>query len=285
MKFKKAICALLCGCLLAGMLTACGNPNEPDSGTADTTGSSVTETDSGASPSEKTESTESGGTSDNTENTEPSFDSSEPTSVRESEPTSEKKPPNKPQPETPTKTPDKPVDKPVTPQEPEKPQPPQVHNAGKGDEQAVAQRTLEYINQFRVEGGVPAATKLPGLTKFSEYRSKQLVSNFAHDTDDYRAAAAALKYGEYIDPIKYGIEDMQPYYRVNAREAIGKAGYSGTIDYVAKSLALGFKNSPGHWAYVGNDAEYQYIAVGVTYESGMWYCTVCTSGINTDLLK
>lgn len=153
-------------------------------------------------------------------------------------------------------------------------------NAGAEDTQAVAEKVLAYINQYRAEQGGTAAVKLPGLTEYAEYRSRQLVSNFAHDTDDERAAATALRYGQYIDPAVYGMTG-EPYYTVNAREAIAMGGYSGTINEVAKSLAMLVRNSPGHWSYVGS-TEYGYIAVGVTYRSGMWYCDIASVRENTD---
>ena len=148
--------------------------------------------------------------------------------------------------------------------------------AGKNDSAAVAQRVLEYINQYRSS----PATRLSGLTEYAQYRSRQLVSNFAHSTADQRAAATALQYGEYVDPSVFG-GSGQPYYRANAREAIAKAGYVGTIDEVAMKLATLVKNSPNHWNYIG-DSQYCYIAVGVTYESGMWYCAITVASENTD---
>lgn len=160
---------------------------------------------------------------------------------------------------------------------------PTVEKAGKGDEKAVADKVLAYINQFRQEGGVPAATKLPGLTELSEYRSRQLVTNFEHDTHDIREAAAELKYGEYIIPSEWGMTG-DPYYEVNAGEAIGMGGWAGSIDTVAKAIASGFRDSAGHWAYVGADPKYQYIAVGVTYNSGMWYCCVYVAQKDLDQL-
>ena len=148
--------------------------------------------------------------------------------------------------------------------------------AGKNDTAAVAQRVLEYINQYRSS----PATRLSGLTEYAQYRSRQLVSNFAHSTADQRAAATALQYGEYVDPSVFG-GSGQPYYRANAREAIAKAGYVGTIDEVAMKLATLVKNSPNHWNYIG-DTQYCYIAVGVTYESDMWYCAITVASENTD---
>lgn len=163
----------------------------------------------------------------------------------------------------------------TTPQ-PTTPPTPSAPNATAGDTRAVANKVLEYINSYR---GTPA-TKLPGLTSYAEYRSKQLVSNFAHSTEDERAAATALQYGTYVDPSLYGMTGT-PYYESGAREAIAKGGYVGTVDEVASWLANLVKNSARHWAYVGS-SEYQYIAVGVTYDSDMWYCDIAIAKVNTD---
>lgn len=153
---------------------------------------------------------------------------------------------------------------------------PPVAYAGKNDTDAVAQKVLEYINGYRSS----PATMLSGLTEYAKYRSRQIVSNFAHDTADQRAAATALRYGEYVDPAVFG-GSGQPYYRANAREAIAKAGYVGTVDEVALKLANLVKDSTNHWKYIG-DSSYCYIAVGVTYKSDIWYCVVTVAAENTD---
>ena len=140
--------------------------------------------------------------------------------------------------------------------------------AGKEDTIEVANRVLHYINEFR---DVPV-TYLPDLAEYARYRSRQLISKFAHDTADQRAAATELQHGEYVDPDVFG-GSGQLYYRANAREAIAKAGYVGTVDEVAFKLTSLVRNSPNHWNYIGS-SEYSYIAVGVTYKSGMWYCAV-----------
>lgn len=161
---------------------------------------------------------------------------------------------------------------PVTPK-PETSQPvPAKPNASASDAKVIADKVAEYINQYRREQGVSPAVCLTGLTQYAEYRSRQLISNFAHDTDDERAAATALQYGEYIDPTLYGMSG-KPYYTACAGEAIAKAGYTGTIDEIAKSLAALVRNSAEHWCYVGS-SEYRYVGVGITYESGMWYCDI-----------
>lgn len=157
---------------------------------------------------------------------------------------------------------------------------PSKPKAGAADEKEVASLVLQYLNNYRSEQGSSTAVRLPGLTTYAEYRSRQLVTNFAHDTDDERAAAAALQYGEYVDPADFGREG-EPYYRSNAREALAKAGCSGTVDEVAQFLARILRESSGHWAYIGS-SEYGYMAVGVTYQSGIWYCDVAVASENTD---
>lgn len=150
------------------------------------------------------------------------------------------------------------------------------------DAREIANIMIERINMLCTEQGSVPAIKLSGLTQYAEYRSRQLITNFAHDTKDERAAATALKYGQYVDPLKYGMTG-EPYYTANAGEAIAKAGYVGTVENVAEKLALLVRNSPEHWAYVGS-SEYRYIAVGITYNSGMWYCDVAVASDNSDLL-
>ena len=146
----------------------------------------------------------------------------------------------------------------------------------------VAQKVAEYINQFRTEQGDITATVIPGLTEYCKYRCTQLKTNFAHDTTDQRAAAEALQYGEYVDWSLYGIEGEENYYTANVREAIGKGNWGGTADEIAYSIANGFRNSKGHWSYVGS-SKYTYMAVGVMYDGYYWYVCVCMDSENTDL--
>lgn len=205
----------------------------------------------------------------------PSQSSDANNSSESSKPTETTKPVSKPTETTSSQT--EPTEsKTETTQPPAEETVPTVPHAGAADTEAVAQRVLDYINQYRSS----PATHLSGLTEYAQYRSQQLVSNFAHDTADQRAAATALQYGEYVNPSVFG-GSGQPYYRANAREAIAKAGYVGTIDEVALKLATLVKNSPNHWNYIG-DSQYCYIAVGVTYESGMWYCAITVASENTD---
>ena len=146
----------------------------------------------------------------------------------------------------------------------------------------VAQKVAEYINKLRAEQGDVTATVIPGLTEYCKYRCTQLKTNFAHDTTDQRAAAEALQYGEYVDWSLYGIEGEENYYTANVREAIGKGNWGGTADEIAYSIANGFRNSKGHWSYVGS-SKYTYMAVGIMYDGYYWYVCVCMDSENTDL--
>ena len=113
---------------------------------------------------------------------------------------------------------------------------PQIQNATAADSKEIAILIVKYINEYRNKCDVEDAVILPGLTEYAEYRSRQLVSNFGHDTNDERAAATALKYGRYIEPSLYGMTG-EPYYTACSGEAIVKTGYAGTKEYVAESIA------------------------------------------------
>lgn len=176
----------------------------------------------------------------------------------------------------------KPTDPPVEETKPSAtfPNEQEESKATASDVNAIASKMVEYLNEYRKEQGSPAAKVLPGLTQYAEYRSRQLVSNFAHDTFDERVAATALEYGSYIDPSLYGMNG-DPYYTANAREAIAKTDFGGSIDAVAARLARMARNSSSHWSYVGS-AGYTYIGVGITYKNGVWYCDIAVTETNTD---
>ena len=149
-------------------------------------------------------------------------------------------------------------------------------NAAESDCDAIADKVTEYLNSYRNS----PAEKLTGLTGFAKYRSGQLVSNFAHDTADQRAAATALQYGTYIDPTLYGIGG-DPYYEVAGMEAIAHGSYIGSVDEIAENFALQVYNSGSHWSYVGS-GDYPYMGVGVSYRNGTWYCCIMVTRENTD---
>lgn len=163
-------------------------------------------------------------------------------------------------------------EKPQTPAPSEKPEAP----AATPTANEVARKTAEKINALRQAQGSPAATILPGLGKVATYRSEQLITNFSHES--IPDACTVLKYGEYVDMSDCGMPEAS-YYRGYNAEAAAKGNWTGTADEIADKIANGFKNSAGHWRYVGS-AEYTYMAVGITYKGGTWYCCVCVSSQN-----
>ena len=235
---KKAISLLLCITILLSIIGY--NYTEDEQTTTITTQPDVKVTESTTEPETVKEATESA-TEHTKESTKPkseeitsgqNADSKETTTVKSLKPKPTNTTTTKPQ-ETETETTTKPV-----------------QDATKADEKAIAERLVYYINEYRKEQGTPVAIKLLGLTKYAEYRSRQLISNFAHDTEDERTAATALKYGEYVDPSLYGMSG-EPYYTANAGEAIAKAGYVGTVDDIAQKFATLTRNSSGHWKLSG----------------------------------
>mgnify|MGYP001774341495 FL=1 len=143
----------------------------------------------------------------------------------------------------------------------------------------VEKLVAKYINDYRIAQGSSVAKVLPGLTEVARYRAKQLITDFSHESDP--DACTVLKYGEFVDMTELGYSEDYNYYRGYNREAVAKGSWTGTADDIAKKIAVGFKNSSGHWTYVGS-SEYAYMAVGITYNEvdDRWYCCVCMSSKN-----
>ena len=169
-----------------------------------------------------------------------------------------------------------------------------VKYAGKGDERAVAQAVIKWINYYRVQEGKKAAIEMPGkATQYAKGRSKQLVTNFAHDSDDEKAVATPMKYGQCLTTRlddNYNVVQLDPseyVYRPQLSSAIAEVRYShnfDTADEIGKSTARLAKGSKGHWSYVG-DADgdgYNYIAVGVTLDGGFAYVDIEMATENID---
>lgn len=163
------------------------------------------------------------------------------------------------------------------------------YNEADGDDETrIENRIIELFNEYR---NTPLKA-LPGLSEYDKLRSVQLVTNFAHDIDDMRKASDKLKYGKVIvteesyydfekNEVVYTGETIK-YYQVDAMEAIGRGGIlKRTPEQIALEIASGFRNSAGHWSYLGSD-EYRYIGCGVTIKDGNWYCCVSVAETNID---
>lgn len=149
------------------------------------------------------------------------------------------------------------------------------------DPYEVADAVAKYINRFRSEQGAGQLIWLPGLSQVAQYRSRQLVSNYAHDTADIREAYAYYQYGEYIDMTVHGLPESESYYTAYAGEAIGYSHGSGfsDADSAGEALACGFLDSAAHWEYVGSPNNL-YIGVGCTKSGSTWYVCVLVSQKN-----
>ncbi len=143
-------------------------------------------------------------------------------------------------------------------------------------EAEVEQKVAEYINRYRLAQGDSNATVLSGLTEVARYRAVEIQRDFSHNS--VSDACTALKYGVYIDMTKFGGREQDSYYRGYSKEAIGKGDLFGMAAQLAERIATGFKNSAGHWSYVGS-SEYKYIAVGIKFneQQSKWYCCICMS--------
>ena len=143
----------------------------------------------------------------------------------------------------------------------------------------IQKAVVKYINQYRAAQGSTQLTYLPGMTQVAKYRSKQLTTNFAHDTDDIREAFAYYQYGEYVDMTKHGLPESENYWRGSTQEAIGYGGWGGSSDEIGKGIAKMFYESSGHWRYLSS-SEYSYTGVGVTRSGGLWYVCVMVGRVN-----
>ena len=284
---KKIIILLLCCGVLIGMVGCGGNTAPPPTESPPTTVSETiitetpTETTPPATAVEPTEKeNEPTPTESKDQPTEPTVTATEPTTT--AKPTEESNPTVTAKPTELSAAENTEENECITIVETDDPPTEEIIIPPKPSAEKKEKKVAEYINQFRTEQGDVAATVIPGLTEYCNYRCTQLKTNFAHDTADQRAAAEALQYGEYVDWSLYGIEGEENYYTANVREAIGKGNWGGTADEIACSIANGFRNSKGHWSYVGS-SKYTYMAVGVMYDGYYWYVCVCMDSENTDL--
>ena len=286
---RKMIILLLCCGVLVSMVGCGGNTAPPPTESPPTTVSEtiITETPTetippvtAVEPTEKEK--EPTPTESKDQTTEPTVTATEPTATVTENPKEENKPAATSKPTEPSAAENTEENGCITIVETEDPPTEEIIIPPKPSADLVARKVAEYINQFRTEQGDVTATVIPGLTEYCNYRCTQLKTNFAHDTTDQRAAAEALQYGEYVDWSLYGIEGEENYYTANVREAIGKGNWGGTADDIAYSIVNGFRNSKGHWSYVGS-SKYTYMAVGVMYDGYYWYVCVCMDSENTDL--
>lgn len=165
----------------------------------------------------------------------------------------------------------------ATPVLPDDSQTKELYDPATDLEAEIARLFLEYINQYRKEAGSTQLTYLPGMSQVAQYRSRQLVTNLAHDTTDKREALAYYKYGTFKTP--GGWDPSEYYYEAETKEAIGKTNLNGAPEDIAQELATACRNSAGHWRYVGS-SDYSYSGVGVAYAAGEYYICIMVGRTN-----
>lgn len=211
---------------------------------------------------------------DHTDPTDPTEKPTEPTRPEEDPtvPTDPTDPPHTTQPTVPTQ-----------PEETELPATePQIDKDSYEFKIQVVQYAAQYINQYRIEAGVPACTVLPGMTLVAEYRADQLTYNYSHDPADKREALAYYEYGRWIDATIVGLSPEESYYEADAAEAICAGFNANDAEAMGKKIADLIRNSSSHWSYVGS-SRYSYIGIGVEYRAGAaygWYGCVMVGTTN-----
>lgn len=143
----------------------------------------------------------------------------------------------------------------------------------------LAAAVIQYINEYRKAEGAPELIDQVGMGNVAQYRSVQLLTNYAHDVRDKREALAYYQYGRYIDMTQYGFDESYNYYEADTQEAIGHfSAIEMPLEVRAQRIAMAFSNSPAHWSYLA-DPENKYIGVGCSKDKYDWYICIMVSEI------
>jgi rubredoxin len=158
---------------------------------------------------------------------------------------------------------------------------PALADAATEYEAAVAKAVLKYINQFRAEEGKTQLTYLPGMSQVAQYRSRQLVTNLAHDVDEMREACGYYEYGRYVNWADYGCPDLvdQNHWVCDSQEAIGGGIAYDDPDDAGYDIARRARESTSHWNYLSSN-EYSFSGIGITFEGGSLYCCIMVGRTN-----
>ncbi len=146
-------------------------------------------------------------------------------------------------------------------------------------ESELAAAVIRYINEYRKAEGAPELIPQLGMGNVAQYRSVQLLTNYAHDVKDKREALAYYQYGRYIDMTQYGLDESYNYYAADTQEAIGHfSAIEMPLEVRAQRIAMAFRNSSAHWSYLA-DPENKYIGVGCSKDRYDWYVCIMVSDI------
>ena len=279
---KKRILAALLAAVILLTLAGCANNKAdapaPDTTrptvttTVETTGTAESDTDTEHTEEKKNSTAEETKPAETTKTQEPSESVIEQTETKPTETKPAETKPSQTEPTTPPKTEETKVTEPTETE-------PAVTMPTRPTASEIEPLVAKYLNDHRATVGASSMTVLSGLTEVARFRAEQLITNFSHQSDP--DACTVLQYGEFIDMTELGLDASHNYYQGYDAEACAKGNWSGSAEDIAHRIADGFRNSSGHWRYLGS-SEYTYMAVGLTYDShtAKWYCCVCVSSKN-----
>ena len=279
---KKRILAALLAAVILLTLAGCANNKAdapaPDTTrptvttTVETTGTAESDTDTEHTEEKKNSTAEETKPAETTKTQEPSESVIEQTETKPTETKPAETKPSQTEPTTPPKTEETKVTEPTETE-------PAVTMPTRPTASEIEPLVAKYLNDHRATVGASSMTVLSGLTEVARFRAEQLITNFSHQSDP--DACTVLQYGEFIDMTELGLDASHNYYQGYDAEACAKGNWSGSAEDIAHRIADGFRNSSGHWRYLGS-SEYTYMAVGMTYDShtAKWYCCVCVSSKN-----
>ena len=279
---KKRILAALLAAVILLTLAGCANNKAdapaPDTTrptvttTVETTGTAESDTDTEHTEEKKNSTAEETKPAETTKTQEPSESVIEQTETKPTETKPAETKPSQTEPTTPPKTEETKVTEPTETE-------PAVTMPTRPTASEIEPLVAKYLNDHLATVGASSMTVLSGLTEVARFRAEQLITNFSHQSDP--DACTVLQYGEFIDMTELGLDASHNYYQGYDAEACAKGNWSGSAEDIAHRIADGFRNSSGHWRYLGS-SEYTYMAVGLTYDShtAKWYCCVCVSSKN-----
>lgn len=279
---KKRILAALLAAVILLTLAGCANNKAdapaPDTTrptvttTVETTGTAESDTDTEHTEEKKNSTAEETKPAETTKTQEPSESVIEQTETKPTETKPAETKPSQTEPTTPPKTEETKVTEPTETE-------PAVTMPTRPTASEIEPLVAKYLNDHLATVGASSMTVLSGLTEVARFRAEQLITNFSHQSDP--DACTVLQYGEFIDMTELGLDASHNYYQGYDAEACAKGNWSGSAEDIAHRIADGFRNSSGHWRYLGS-SEYTYMAVGMTYDShtAKWYCCVCVSSKN-----
>ena len=139
----------------------------------------------------------------------------------------------------------------------------------------IVPHVLYWLNTYRAQEGAPAMVLSNKLTEVSQYRAKQLQTNFAHSRDDANKAAEATKCGVFFEdypnpdtgeiiPAHWEADGYAECIAISYFPSQGIVGNTEQIEEAAKMIVEQFKRSAPHWEILSEKTDFTiYVGIGV----------------------